>query len=158
MSNPKTGPRPLGLPDITLEPLEDLSPADSAGFLRLVRRRFRAHYPDGTVSDPFVYDEVDRRALDATVIAAHYADSAGVRQVYLRSALRPPTCFRDPARSPVELQERFGGLWELPAGLVEPTEQTPEGLVASAARELDEELGFQLPPTALTPRGSRGGW
>jgi ADP-ribose pyrophosphatase len=40
-------------------------------------------------------------------------------------------------------------LWELPAGLVEPDEQSPDGLRACAARELQEELGFRLPEAQL---------
>src|SRR5688572_8747937 len=67
-------PLALRLPDIRLELVEDLSPAASAGFLRLLRRRYRAHYPDGTASEPFLYDIIDRRAIDAVVLVAHYLD------------------------------------------------------------------------------------
>src|ERR1041385_6890964 len=106
-------------PSISLEMLEDLSPEGGAGFLRLVRRRLRAHYPDGSASEPFLYDQVDRRSLDAVVVAAHHA-GAGGRSVYLRSSIRPPIYFRDlgdPSRTTPERQ-----LWELPAGLAEPGE------------------------------------
>jgi ADP-ribose pyrophosphatase len=144
--------RPLDLPRIQLEMLEDLSPDSGSGYLKLVRRRLRARYPDGTMSGPFLYDEVDRRALDATVVAAHFVGE-GARRVFLRSALRPPVYYRDRNRSPVPLPDRKGGLWELPAGLIEPSEQTPEGLVRSAARELHEETGFQVPPERLRPLG-----
>lgn len=130
----------LDFPSIGLEQLEDISPGAAPGFLRLVRRRLLARYPDGSISPPFVYDEVDRRAIDAVVIAAFFARN-GERWVYLRSALRPPLFFRDPARSP--LAETSGGaLWELPAGLIEPGEQSPAGVFEAARRELAEELGF----------------
>ena len=76
------------LPNVRLEVLEDLSPKGASGFLRLRRRRFRAHYPDGSASEPFEYDEVDRRAIDAAVMLAHYEDARGVPYVYLRSASR----------------------------------------------------------------------
>ena len=46
--------------------------------------------PDGSVSEPFVYDETDRRAIDAVVIVPHFAGSRGERRIYLRSSLRPP--------------------------------------------------------------------
>lgn len=141
----------FALPDIRLELVEDLSPPDPGGFLRLVRRRYVARYPDGTTSAPFVYDEVDRPAIDAVVIAAHFRQN-GARHVYLRSAVRPPVVFRDTARSPiVEKSER--GMWELPAGLIERVEQRADGPLLAAQRELAEELGFAVPLAALDPLG-----
>ncbi|HYP87960.1 MAG TPA: NUDIX hydrolase [Polyangiaceae bacterium] len=141
------------LPNVRLEILEDLSPKGVSGFLRLRRRRFRAHYPDGSASEPFEYDEVDRRAIDAAVMLAHYEDARGVPYVYLRSCLRPPLAMRDKARSPLKDEDCHGGLWELPAGLVEPGEQTLEGVVAAAQRELLEELGFEVRAPQLLPLG-----
>jgi len=130
----------LSLPDLELELVEDISPLAPAGFLRLIRRRLRGKFPDGTRSQPFAYDEVDRRAIDAVVIAAHFVQG-GQRWVYLRSALRPPLRFRDPARSPGGSRET-GALWELPAGLIEPGEQSTGGVLRAGCRELREELGF----------------
>src|SRR5688572_22928822 len=112
-------PGSLRLPNIGLEVVEDLSPKGQTGFLRLVRRRYRAHYPDGSASEAFEYDEVDRRAIDAVVIVAHYRDRAGLLHVYLRSSLRPPVAMRDKARSPLSDEPSHGLLWELPAGLIE---------------------------------------
>jgi ADP-ribose pyrophosphatase len=145
---------PPEFPSIRLELLEDLSPEAPPGFLRLVRRRLRAHYPDGTESAPFVYDEVDRRSIDAVVIVAHYVAPSGERRVYLRSALRPPVYFRGASRSPIPLPDSKGGLWELPAGLVEVNEQTPAGVVVGAARELHEEVGFRVPVESLHALGT----
>lgn len=147
------GRGPLELPPIRLEILEDLSPDSGHGFLRLVRRRLRAHYPDGTSSAPFVYDEVDRRGIDAVVIAPHYAAADGRRRVFLRSALRPPVYFRAPGRAPLPVPDRKGGLWELPAGIVEIEEQSPEGVLRGAARELREEVGFDVAPSGLVLLG-----
>src|SRR4051794_6547453 len=110
----------LEFPKILLEQVADVSPVAPAGFLRLRRRRLVARYPDGSVSPEFVYDEVDRHAIDAVIIAAHF-EQDGARWVYLRSALRPPLFFRDPSRSPVA-EQGTGALWELPAGLIEPGE------------------------------------
>jgi ADP-ribose pyrophosphatase len=145
------GPPPL--PNVRLEVIEDLSPKAASGFLRLVRRRYRAHYPDGSASEPFEYDEVDRRAIDAAVMLAHYEDARGAAYVYLRSSVRPPVAMRDKARSPLTDEHDHGLLWELPAGLVEPGEQTPDGVVATAQRELLEELGFEVSRAALLPLG-----
>jgi ADP-ribose pyrophosphatase len=123
--------------------------------LRLVRHRYRARYPDGTLSPPFVYDIVDRAAVDAVVLVAHYLDDQGARRVFLRSCVRPPVAGRDPARSPhPERDPPLGLLWELPAGLVEPNEQSPDGLLHAAQRELHEELGFEVAPGAFAELGA----
>lgn len=145
---------PVRFPDIRLEVVEEL-PASDAGFLRIVRRKLRAHYPDGTSSAPFAYDEVDRKALDAVVLCVHFLDAAGTRHVYLRSAVRPPVTFRNPARSPRPSIDPPGGhLWELPAGLVESSEQSEAGLREAARREIREELGFDVAPGALSELGA----
>src|SRR5688572_21461653 len=91
----KPAPSSPQLPKIQLELIEDVSPELPNGFLKLIRRRYRARYPDGSSSKPFLYDQIDRAALDAVVICAHYPTSEG-RFVYLRSALRPPLADRDP--------------------------------------------------------------
>ncbi len=143
----------LSFPKIQLELLEDLSPPDQTGFLRLVRRRYRASYPDGTQSVPFVYDAVDRNAIDAVVIAAHFVGSDGTPRVFLRSAFRPPLTLRDRVHSPLPDEACDGNLWELPAGLVETAEQSPTGVPRAAQRELLEELGFEVSVDALQPLG-----
>ena len=144
----------MRLPDIRLELVEDLTPEAPPGFLRLVRRRYRAHYPDGSVSDPFVYDIVDRRAIDAVVLVVHYRD-ARARHLYLRSSVRPPVGERDPARSPRPERDPAGpSIWELPAGLIEPSEQSPDGLVRAAIREIHEELGFEVTPDRVRELGA----
>ena len=142
------------LPPIQLELVEDVSPSAPPGFLRLVRRRLVAVYPDGERSAPFVYDEVDRRSLDAVVIVAHHLDAQEGRSVYLRSALRPPIVFRDRNRSPMPELDPPSSIWELPAGLVEVDEQSSAGVRVSAARELEEELGFRVEPNSLQPLGA----
>jgi len=143
----------LSFPNIQLELLEDLSPPNQTGFLRLLRRRYRASYPDGTQSAPFVYDAVDRTAIDAVVIAAHFVAPDGAPHVFLRSAFRPPLTLRDRAVSPLPEEACDGHLWELPAGLVETSERSPTGVVRAAQRELLEELGFEVSLSALLPLG-----
>jgi ADP-ribose pyrophosphatase len=54
---------------------------------------------------------------------------------------------------PVPEPPTLGAIWELPAGLVELDERSPEGLQRSAARELLEEVGFDVPPAELQPLG-----
>ena len=142
----------LSFPKIQLELVEELSPPQQAGFLRLVRRRYRARYPDGSESAPFIYDAVERDAIDAVVIVAHFVQD-GLPWIYLRSALRPPLTLRDRTHSPLPEEACDGNLWELPAGLVELNERTATGVAHAAQRELAEELGFEVDVGALAPLG-----
>ena len=114
-------------------------PGVGPGFLALRRVEARATYPTGETSEPFVYDVVERDAMDAVVMAATFREGEVV-YVLLRSAMRPPLALRDP---------RTASLWELPAGLVERGEDPRE----AAARELLEELGATVDPGALHPLG-----
>jgi ADP-ribose pyrophosphatase len=137
--------RPLpALPSISLAVARDRSAEARAlgGFLDVRRLDLVAQYPDGTRSAPFAYDVATRVALDAVIIAACYVEN-GVKHVFLRSAVRPPCALRGipPAHD--------GGLWELPAGLVEPEEEP----AATAVRELAEELGFTATLEAMCPLG-----
>lgn len=141
------------LPKHSLSVVEERKTLDPPGFLRLRRVLMRVAYADGTVSEPFEYDAVGRSRLDAVVIAPHYRDAVGRRMVVLRSALRPPVALRRTLRSPIVERDSLGALWELPAGLVEEDENSPEGLRACAARELMEEIGVEVAPAALLPLG-----
>jgi ADP-ribose pyrophosphatase len=139
-------PRSPALPDlprIALEVRRDRTVELPRGFANVVRHELVASYPDGSTSEPFVYDTVTRRAVDAAVMIAHFVAGAE-RRIYLRSALRPPLALREVA------PPHGGGLWELPAGLIEPGEDPR----AAAARELEEELGFDVPPDAMIPLSS----
>ncbi len=104
-------------------------------------------------SAPFSYDCADRSRMDAVVVVPHYQRADGARRVVLRSALRPPLVARPMEVRPVPEKDSLGELWEVPAGLVEEDERTPEGLRACAARELFEETGFAVEPAALAPLG-----
>jgi ADP-ribose pyrophosphatase len=141
------------LPKHSVVLVEERPSRDPPGFLRLKRMVLRVRFADGTESAPFEYDAIDRTRLDAVVVAAHYRSAEGRRQVILRSALRPPVFGRAPAVSPIVEKETLGSLWELPAGLVEEDERSPEGLRRCAARELVEEVGVEVSPDALLPLG-----
>ncbi len=114
--------------------LGELSQPQEKPFLRVERLCLRLG-----VSTPFSYDVVTRAALDAVVIAAHFR-VAGERHVFLRSAVRPPLWWRN---------RGDGALWEMPAGLVEPGESFRD----AAARELFEEVGARVTPSALLELG-----
>ncbi len=134
--------------------LRDETPVPSGPpFLRVHRAMYRLRFANGETSEPFAYDVVERARLDAVVIAAHFRGGDGRRRVYLRSALRPPVATRARDVSPHPEREDLGSLWELPAGLVEEDERTPEGLVGCAVRELHEELGFDVDAASVRPLG-----
>lgn len=124
------------------------------GFMRIKRWRLRAHLASGAVSDEFVYDCLDRDRLDAVIIAPHFRDPKSKRRfVYLRSSLRPPVFFRPMDVRPFEEKPTLGSVWELPAGLVERDERSPDGLKRCAARELLEEVGFTVEPSEVAELG-----
>ena len=123
------------------------------GFIRVRRRKLALTLPDGTRTAEFAYDEAQRRLLDAVAIAVHYVGEDGARYVLLRSALRPPAFLRPREVWPLEERPTLGHLWEVPAGLVEESERSEEGLRICAARELEEETGVVLSPEKLLPLG-----
>jgi ADP-ribose pyrophosphatase len=141
------------LPKHTLRLVETIPSRDEPGFLNLRRQALRVVFEDGSLSEPFVYDSIDRSRLDAVIITPHYREPGGRRFVYLRSALRPPVALRPIEVRPFPEKPTLGALWELPAGLVEVEERTPEGLRRSAARELLEEVGFEVPLSAVKDLG-----
>lgn len=144
------------LPKHALALVQERASLDPPGFLRLKRMQMRVLFADGTTSEPFEYDAIDCIRVDAVVIAAHYRGADGRRRVFLRLCLRPPVAMRARERSPIVERETLGALWELPAGLVEADEQSPEGLRRCAARELLEEVGFAVAPDALRELGPSG--
>lgn len=132
---------PFGLPEASppAEVVVVRERAADAGFLTV--RRVELAVNDGAdTSAAFDYDVVERRALDAAVIVAHFAEG-GRRWVVLRSCLRPSLA--------VTLGES-SLLWELPAGLIEPGESA----IDAAARELNEEVGTSLDADRLRPLGA----
>ena len=141
------------LPTIAIAVVDDLTETSkcSEGFLRVKRRKLALTFPDGRTSHAFAYDEAWRVALDAVAMAAHYVDEHGVRRVYLRSSVRPPIALRP--EEPFVRPSRGGGLWELPAGLVEPGEIGEPGLRRCAAREIEEELGLPVTDAQMVALG-----
>lgn len=140
-------------PIVHLDLVEELSPPQPPGFCRLVRRRLTARTTTGAPSAAFVYDWVERHALDAVVVAAYFFDAEGRPRVYLRSCTRPPVAQRDATRLPRTPWLAAEGLWEFAAGLVEVDEQTEPGVVECARRELEEELGFSVEPSRVLSLG-----
>jgi ADP-ribose pyrophosphatase len=129
---------------VTLSIVGDRSSTAKAtgGFLDLRRLDLVARYPSGAVSKPFSYDIATRAGLDAVIVVAHYKGSDGVRWVYLRSCARPPVALRTVAPF------ASGNTWEVPAGIIEGEDPR-----AAAARELLEEVGFEIDDGSLAELG-----
>ena len=140
------------LPGHRLTVLEDRRPEPAErGFMYVRKLRLEAHFAEGTKSGPFSYDCADRTRMDAVIVVPHYVDEHGKRWVVLRSALRVPLAARPREVWPVPEKDSLGELWEVPAGLVEEDERSPEGLRGCAARELYEETGYSVEPSELAP-------
>lgn len=152
------------VPAVTVELASSFQPP-ADGFLRLHAERLRLRASDGQLSAQFDYFRVARPALDAVVIAAYFVDEGSGESenpwVILRSAVRPPVALRaqeDARRGENQTTARAEnggsfatavrpehGLWELPAGLIEPSEANG-GERLAAARELREETGLLVAP------------
>jgi ADP-ribose pyrophosphatase len=142
------------LPGHRLELLDDARPpVEQRGFMYVRKLRMRVRFAEGDQSAPFAYDCADRSRMDAVVVVPHYLDAEGTRWVVLRSALRPPLAARPKEVWPVPEKESLGALWEVPAGLVEEDERSPEGLRGCAARELLEETGYHVDVARVLPLG-----
>jgi ADP-ribose pyrophosphatase len=152
LAPPSSGLPPL--PRFRLDIVEDRTQnPPREPFLRSRHLVLEAVLPDGSSSEHFSYDMAQRSRLDAVVIAPHFRDLRGERRVILRSAVRPPLALRDHYPTLTSAATRAGTLWEVPAGLIEPDENTEAGLVSSVIRELYEEVGAQVAPEAVHPLG-----
>lgn len=137
-------------PKVELAVVRDRSNDPGPTFLRLKRYELVV-VRGGKRSASFVYDVLDRTALDACVMLAHHEEvspTLGTRRVFvwMRSAIRPPIALRGEHAASAP---HSGSLWELPAGLIEPGESAE----VAAVRELAEELGFTVAPSAMKRLG-----
>ncbi|HEY8076810.1 MAG TPA: NUDIX hydrolase, partial [Labilithrix sp.] len=80
-------------PVVELEVVRDKSAEGGRGFLNVRRVELVARRGESR-SKAFVYDVIDRKAIDASVMVAHHRDG-GVLHVWLRSAVRPPLEVRE---------------------------------------------------------------
>lgn len=119
------------------------APGDRDSFLTLHRLGVVNTYRDGKKSARYSYDGVLRRWLDAVALLL-IAEIDGRLAICLRSCIRPPLLLRAGLSLPLEDEGIFHTLWELPAGLIEDTDQGLEGLKERAAIEALEETGYQL--------------
>src|SRR5512140_367113 len=132
--------------DVRIEVVEDrtaLARCDE-GFIRVRRYRLVNVSPDGSRSEPYSYDVVERRHMDAVAMAL-YDPTPPEPRIVLRRALRPPVWFRGDHPLPLPEHGRRAHVLELPAGLVEDAEQGQTGIAGCASRETREETGLVVP-------------
>jgi ADP-ribose pyrophosphatase len=147
------------LPGVELDVVGDTTATSKCdeGYLRVRRLSLVARYEGvPSPSEPFRYDTVERWLQDAVAVVPHFV-RAGVRHVILRSSIRPPLALRGDTiiAPPLPLPKGAaqGVLWEIPAGLVEKDERTPEGLVRCVVRETTEEIGIDVDAKDVRPLG-----
>lgn len=139
---PKQPPRVVGV-----ELIQDISRISSPvdGFLRRHRHRAKSLLEDGTRTETYVVDFVDRAGdrRDAVAVAAYWPDPGGrpeAATVLLRRQLRYP----------VHAVSGAALFTEVVAGILEH----PETIERAATRELWEEAGVLVDVACVRPLGA----
>ncbi len=123
------------------------------GFLRLRRLVLRNRYDDGSYSEPYPCDVLERPGSDA-VVAVLYEWRAGRVVVLLRESPRAPIYLRRDKSFVHPDPREYLSILEVVAGLVESDDPPgPDGLRRRAAVEAMEEAGVELDARALTLLG-----
>ncbi|MFT5732269.1 MAG: ADP-ribose pyrophosphatase [Planctomycetota bacterium] len=123
------------------------------GFLTLRRLVLRNVYSDGTGSEPYPCDVMERPGSDA-VVAVLYERTGGRVRVLLREAARAPIYLRKDKTFVHPDPREYRSILEVVAGLVEASDPPgSEGLQRRAAAEAHEEGGLKVREASLVPLG-----
>ena len=133
----------MSSPVVDLEIVEDRTASSRCdeGFLRVKRFRCVNRREDGTTSQPFPVDVVDRPTLDAVAVLIHRDGPDGV-EFLVRAGLRPAAHFRSRVRAGADSPLRVP---EIVAGVLEPGEETPAQIRGRCVLEIHEESGLSVP-------------
>ncbi|MBP7460128.1 MAG: NUDIX domain-containing protein [Candidatus Delongbacteria bacterium] len=139
-----------------LELLDDVTDQyrSDQGFMRIKRYRIANRYQDGSCSDGYRCDVVYRESVDAVGIVLYWTDDSGRRIVILRRCLRPALYFRPRLISFSEAGPPPISIYEIPAGVIEPGEITPEQIRYRAVQEVWEETGIRIQTRQLLDLGA----
>lgn len=143
--------------DIIGYQIQDDQRVGEGGFLSIRRMHLRAVRRDGSLTDVFLSDYVERRkGLDAVVVALYYQDAAGVVHVLLRRGQRPALHFGRAAHLlPIEEPGPPRLLFtEIVAGIIEEEDRGEEGIRRRAAAEALEEAGYRVDPAQVERLGA----
>ena len=147
------GPKQRALSDV--EVVEDRT-AESrcdVGFLKLRRLVLRNRYGDGSTSEPYPCDVLERPGSDA-VVCVLYEFVDGRARVLLRESPRPPIHLRRHKTFVHPDPGVYLTILEVVAGLVEESDPPGhEGLRRRAALEAREEAGLEVDRATLHPLG-----
>ena len=138
-----------------IEVLEDRTPGSRCdqGFLTLRRLLVRNRYADGSASEPYPCDVMQRPGSDAVVAVIYELSPTGVR-VLLREASRVPVYLRREQSFVHPDPREYLTIHEVVAGLVEQSDPPgPAGLRRRAALEALEEAGLDIPEQDFEPIG-----
>ncbi|MBN2341578.1 MAG: hypothetical protein JXX29_21560 [Deltaproteobacteria bacterium] len=132
------------LPDVAICNQEKVGEHAVNPYMSLYRLTLQNTYADGTRSVEYPYDAVLRKWLDAVaVIMLTQIDNRP--HVLLRSSIRPPLLLRSRCPIPIPETQTVHTIWELPAGLLEESDQGEDGILHRAKIEILEETGYRIP-------------
>ncbi len=117
------------------------------GFLHVRRLRVRNLRADGSKSDVYRVDVVDRPRLDAVAVLVWRRGESGL-EFLTRQNLRPAAHFRKDKVPNVPDERPHLFCEEIVAGLLETEDLGLAGVRHRATLEVLEEAGFQVPPEA----------
>lgn len=117
------------------------------GFLRVRRLILQNTYDDGTQSEPYNCDIVERRQIDAVSIALYddvMVDGKKRIKVLLRRGIRAPVYLRKDQEDKKRPEPLYSTIYELVAGVLEDEDLGYEGVDHRAAEEAREEAGLSV--------------
>lgn len=117
------------------------------GFLRVRRLILQNTYQDGTQSEPYNCDIVERRQIDAVSIALYddvLVDGKKRIKVLLRKGIRAPVYLRKDLDDKKRPEPLYSTIYELVAGVLEESDLGYEGVDHRAAEEAREEAGLSV--------------
>lgn len=138
-----------------IEIVEDFSSTARCdeGFLQLRRLRCRNVRADGSRSNVYRVDVIDRPRLDAVAVLVYRRGEGGL-EVLTRKQLRPAAYFRRDRETTLPEDRTHLRVEEIVAGLLESDDKGEAGLLRRAAAEVKEEAGFEVDPSEIRILGA----